>query len=125
MAAIPPLLRPITAANMFRFWPTASVHTPAWTWVYGRRFPISDKLSLRTSEPASRRAKASFLGSSSSKGLRKPGVTRKSREDLLYRNLRVPDERARLGEGRGDSARAGLQASWHARRSGPGLLQHL
>src|SRR5215467_1596502 len=116
MAAIPPLLPPITAANTFRFWPTASVPERALTWAFGRLFPISGKPLQRTSERGLRRAKASCLGSSSSKGLRKPGVTMKSREDLLYRNLRVPDERARLGEGRGDSACAGLQASWHARR---------
>ncbi len=46
-------------------------------------------------------------------------------EAFLHRDVWLPDERARLREGRGHAGGPGLLAGGHPGRSGPGALQHL
>src|SRR5207247_8982009 len=52
-------------------------------------------------------------------------LNRRGGEDLLYRNFRLPDERARLGESGRGAPGARLPTGGFGRRSGLRALQHL
>src|SRR5208337_3726443 len=50
---------------------------------------------------------------------------KRSAEDFLPGNLWLPDERPRLGKGRGDAGAAGIPAGGNGRAGGPDPVQHL